>query len=108
MEGFPATGHVYEANFNEGLILVRLTFGADGKTMTFQDAGSKMPGMKPSESVSYTAVEVRPQVYLVTWQEQDKMTVVHLEDFERGTVRSHITAPSGDFFQLSGTLTKIQ
>jgi hypothetical protein len=104
---FPAAGHIYEANFNDGLIVVHLEFDADGRAMTFTDAGSKMPGMKPSETVRYTATEIRPLVYLVHWQEQDRMTVTHLEDFERGVVHSRITAPTGDFFALSGTLKKI-
>jgi hypothetical protein len=90
------------------MILVHLDFAQDGAQMTFSDAGSKMPGMKPSETVTYTAVEVRPQVYLVSWQERDKMTVVHLEDFEKGMIRTHITSPTGDFYQLGGTLTLIR
>jgi hypothetical protein len=81
VQQFPAIGHVYEANFSDSMILVRLDFAEDGSHMTFSDAGSKMPGMKPSETITYTAVEVRLQVYLVYWQENDKMTVVHLEDF---------------------------
>jgi len=107
---FPAAGHVYEANFNEGLIVVRLDFDADGQSMTFTDAGSKMPGMKPSETVRYIATEIRPLVYLVHWQEADKMTVTHLEDFERGVVHSRITATAttGEFFALAGALRRLR
>jgi hypothetical protein len=108
MQPFPAIGTVYEANFNDGMILVHLDFADDGPHMTFSDAGSNMPGMKPSETITYTAVEVRPQVYLVSWQEQDKMTVVHLEDFERGIIRTHITAPTGEFYQFAGTLKRLR
>jgi hypothetical protein len=108
MEQFPAIGHVYEANFNDGMILVHLDFAQDGSHMTFSDAGSTMPGMKPAETITYTAVEVRPQVFLVSWQEKDKMTVVHLEDFEKGIIRTHITAPTGDFYQFGGTLKQIR
>jgi hypothetical protein len=108
MENFPAPGHLYRAVFGDNLIVVDLDFDANGKQMTFRDAGSNMPGMKPFETIDYTAAQVRPQVYLVYWQEQDKMTVVHLEDFEKGVIYTHITAPTGDFYQFQGTLTRVR
>ncbi len=108
MNSFPAAGHIYEANFDDDLIRAHLDFDVDGKSMTFTDAGSKMPGMKQSETVLYTAVEIRPQVYLVHWQENDRMTVTHLEDFEIGVVHSRITAPTGELYALSGTLKQLR
>jgi hypothetical protein len=108
MDNFPAPGHLYQAVFANGLIVVDLDFNSDGKQMTFRDAGSTMPGMKPFETVNYTAIQVRPQVYLVYWQEIDKMTLVHLEDFERGLIHTHITSPAADFYQFSGTLKQVR
>jgi hypothetical protein len=64
--------------------------------------------MKASETITYEAIQIRDQVFAVSWQEMDKMTVVHIEDFEKGIVNTHITAPDGGFFKMQGTLTKIR
>ncbi len=48
--------------------------------------------------------ELRDQMFLVTWQESDKTTVVHLEDYREMTITTHITSPDGSFSIFSGTM----
>jgi ribosomal protein S11 len=48
-------------------------------------------------------------LFLVTWQESDKTTVVHLEDFKCNTIITNITDPDDNrtFSKFHGTMTLI-
>jgi hypothetical protein len=96
---FPATGKSVVANFGD--LAFRLDFTTDGH-MTF--TGITEPYVGVTETVAYTAVEVRPDVFMVHWQEKDKTTVVHIEDFAKGILYSNISRPDGSFWNLSGSL----
>lgn len=54
--------------------------------------------------VTYTWQHVAGEVYAISWQEAERATVVHLDDFAAGTSRSFFTAPSLDFHRLEGSL----
>jgi hypothetical protein len=63
--------------------------------------------------VTITIRPVRDQLFLVTWQEADSTTVVHLEDYKENTIVTHITSP-GDatnpnlgFSIFQGTFTQV-
>ena len=45
-------------------------------------------------------------LYLLAWQEADRSTVVHCDDFANGVSRSFYTVMDGSFYQLAGSLTK--
>jgi hypothetical protein len=45
---------------------------------------------------------------MVTWQEGDKTTVTHVEDYQNGTLFTNITTADGQFFNLKGTLKVIK
>jgi hypothetical protein len=45
---------------------------------------------------------------MICWQEADKTTVVHIDDFENGIVRTRVTEPNGVFIHKSGTLKEVQ
>ena len=44
-----------------------------------------------SETVAITITPVRDGLFLVTWQEADKTTVVHLEDYKLNRITTNIT-----------------
>jgi hypothetical protein len=69
-----------------------------------QDDGTR----GPSETVSIETSEIRPGVHLVTWQEASGNTVVHVEDFENGSIITNITTPDGKFIKLHGSLSKLK
>ncbi|WP_459735852.1 MoaF-related domain-containing protein [Streptomyces sp. E-15] len=46
-----------------------------------------------TETVTTTVAEVRPRIYLTSWQEWRGTRVLHLEDFERGRVHSRRAFP---------------
>src|SRR5438034_11780374 len=95
---FPAVGHVYEVNF--GRWVHHLHFESE-TVMTLTTAGGPFKGS--SETVQIAVTLIRPGVFLTSWQEKDKTTVVHVEDFENSIVYTNITERSGAFIRLSGT-----
>ena len=100
---FPAVGHVYEANF--GGWVHHLHYKSE-TVMTFTNTDGPFPGT--SETVQIAVTPIRPGVFLICWQEADKTTVVHVEDYDNGIVHTIITLPRGGFIQRSGTLKQVQ
>jgi hypothetical protein len=43
----------------------------------------------------------------VTWQESEKTTVIHIEDYDRHTIVTNITNPDLTFNQFHGTFRKL-
>jgi len=94
----PVVGHKFHADFS--VFAVELFFESESKlTYTSLKSGVK-------ETVAIKMTEIRTNVYMVTWQEQDKTTVTHVEDFQNGIVYTNITQPTNEFINLKGTLTQ--
>jgi hypothetical protein len=92
-EAFPATGHRYLVDFQA--FRVELYFRSESSlTYTSVKPDGSHGG---SETVSITVEPIRDQLFLVTWQESDKTTVVHLEDYKESTIITNITEPDGTF-----------
>ncbi len=100
---FPAVGHMYEANF--GSWVHHLHFDSEA-VMTLTNAEDPFAGT--SETVQIAVTPIRPGVFMICWQEADKTTVVHLDDFENGIVHTCVTEPNGVFIHKSGTLKEVQ
>ena len=100
---FPAVGHVYEANF--GSWVHHLHFESE-TVMTLTTAEGPFKGT--SETVQIAVTPIRPGVFMISWQEENKTTVVHVEDFENGIVHTNITGRMGAFIRSSGTLKQLQ
>jgi hypothetical protein len=45
---------------------------------------------------------------MVNWQEENKLTVTDVEDYEKGVVIANITIPSDNFVSIKGTLREIK
>lgn len=102
-EIFPGTGHRYLVDF--GAFRVELYFQSD-TSLTY--TGVKPDGSHGgSETVAITVEPIRDQLFLVTWQESDKTTVVHLEDYKLNTIITNITEPGGTFSKFYGTMELI-
>jgi hypothetical protein len=97
---FPAVGKTYVADFKD--IAFQLEFHHDGQKMTF--TGLTEAVKKAKETIQYTAVPISPNVFMVYWQEANGTTVVHIEDFANQIVRTNITTPTMQFYNLVGTL----
>ncbi|RQU34487.1 MBL fold metallo-hydrolase [Burkholderia cenocepacia] len=97
---FPAAGRTVRVQF--GATAFDLHF-QDDKTMSFVGTAGQFNGV--TDTVQYTAREIRPQVYMVYWHEPSTgSNVVHVEDFERGAVDTNIATKDGQFLHMSGTL----
>ncbi len=98
---FPAPGHVYEINFGDRQF--RVKFDTDGKTMTYTRPDGS------GDTVQYTAIEIRPRVFMVYWAElKSGNRVVHVEDFERGVVFGNTATTNGTFIHSKGTLKRVE
>jgi MoaF-like len=100
---FPAVGHVYEAHF--GSWVHHLHFESE-TVMTLTTAEGSFKGT--SETVQIAVTPIRPGIFLICWQEANKTTVVHVEDFENGIVYTNITERGGAFICRRGTLKQLQ
>ncbi|WP_175916676.1 MULTISPECIES: MBL fold metallo-hydrolase [Burkholderia] len=97
---FPAAGKTVRVQFGDTAFDLRFK---DEKTMSFVGTAGQFKGV--TDTVQYTAREIRPQVYMVYWHEPGTgSNVVHVEDFEHGTVNTNIALKDGQFLHMSGTL----
>lgn len=94
---FPGLGHTVQVDFGNkwDLHFHSMT------EMVFTPAGQpESEGGK----VKIAVTPIRPGVFMVTWQEEDNTTVVHVEDYEKGILFTNIGTPDGKFYNLKGTL----
>ncbi|AIY41776.1 Metallo-beta-lactamase superfamily protein [Collimonas arenae] len=97
---FPAAGKAVEVVFGDAIIDLNFK---DLTTLSIFCRSGIFKGI--TETVQYTAVKIRPQVYMVYWHEpESKLNVVHVEDFEHGTVYTNVTYPDGKFVHFKGTI----
>lgn len=100
---FPAVGHRYRVDFQA--FRVDLFFSSETSlTYTNLDENDQPVG---SETVAIKVEPVREHLFLVTWQESDKTTVVHIEDYEKNTIVTNITDPDLTFSQYHGTMKRL-
>ena len=102
-EAFPAVGHRYLVDF--AAFRVELFFASE-TSLTY--TGVKPDGSHGgSETVKITVEPIRDGLFLVTWQESDTTTVVHLEDYKNYTIITNITEPGGKLSKFHGKMTLI-
>jgi len=103
MAAFSGAGRTYRVDF--AAFKVILCFASDTSlTYTVENADGS-PGA--SETVTIRTEEIGLDLFLVTWQEADKTTVVHVEDYARGTIITNITNPDLGFQQFHGTFKEV-
>jgi type IV secretory pathway TrbF-like protein len=102
-EEFPAVGRRYLVDFVK--FRVELAFASE-TSMTYYNLNST--GDRVGQETVMVAVEsVRDGLFLVTWTESDKTTVVHLEDYRRMHIIINITDPAQGLMRFEGTMTQI-
>jgi hypothetical protein len=100
---FPAVGRRYSVDFKE--FKVELDFTSE-TSMTYYNLGER--GERVSQETVAIAVEpIRNGIFLVTWTEADKTTVVHVEDYERNQIITNITDPKDGLLRFAGEMTEI-
>ena len=96
---FPGIGHKYLVDF--GAFRVQLSF-TSLTSLTYYNVAAD-GSIQGSETVIIKIEWIVDQIFLVTWQEADKTTVVHIEDYDRQTIVTNITNPNLTFDQFHGT-----
>jgi hypothetical protein len=96
----PFAGKTFEVRY-DGLTATN-AYADDGIHMRYAITEGAFAGAEGE--VAYTWQHVAGEVYAITWQEADRATVVHIDDFAAGTSRSFFTAPSLDLYRLEGSL----
>jgi hypothetical protein len=97
---FPGIGKRVSVDFGDtGFILEFI----DDKQMSFAGTGGEYA--HAADTVEYTAVEIRPGLFMVYWTENIlKSRVVHVEDYDAGRVWTNIANTDGTFEHMSGEL----
>lgn len=112
---FPAVGHRYLVAFKSADGAAQFRVQLDFHSLT----SLTYTGVRPdgtlsvnSETVTIAIEPIRDQLFLVTWKEEFGTTVVHLEDYQKDTITTHITSPGDDprnpdFSIFHGTMTQV-
>jgi molybdenum cofactor biosynthesis MoaF-like protein len=101
--GFPGVGHRYFVDFVA--FQVELDFASD-TSLTYYNL-DKDGNKVGSETVIIKVEPITDGIFLVTWQESDKTTVVHIEDYNRQTIVTNITESDLTFDQFHGTFRQL-
>ncbi|AOJ62636.1 adenylate cyclase [Burkholderia ubonensis] len=96
----PFAGKTFEVRY-AGLTAIN-AYADDGVHMRYEITEGDFTGAK--DEVAYAWQHVAGEIYAISWQEADRATVVHIDDFAAGTSHSFFTAPSLDFHRLDGSL----
>jgi hypothetical protein len=102
-KGFPGVGHRYFVDFVAFQVELDFTSETSLTYYNLDKNGNKVG----SETVTIKVEPITDGIFLVTWQESDKTTVVHIEDYNRHTIVTNITESDLSFDQFHGTFRKL-
>ncbi|MFZ6647761.1 MoaF-related domain-containing protein [Undibacterium sp. TJN25] len=100
---FPYAGRSFVVNYGENLVF-RNTYSADGKMVITDFLAGDMKGAQMTMPFQWRALEGGD--FVLSWQEGDKSTVVHIDNFAAGTTQSFYTMMNGQFYRLTGTISE--
>jgi hypothetical protein len=95
---FP-TGRVLEIGFPA--FTPRITFRSD-RELTVEIVGGDGAGF--ADTVEYETVAVRDGLTMLSWQEHNGSTIVHVLDFISGQAYTAVTPAKGGFWRLTGRI----
>ena len=99
-------GPVFEAIFSDKTFHLVYKDEGEGKaTLTLTEIRGPNAGNKLLLPVKI--VELRPKLFMVTWQEPNMETVTEIEDYENGFLYANITSPKFHFFTLRADLKSV-
>ncbi len=102
-ERFSIYGTIYEANFEDKTFqLYYDDLGENDGKLTLTETRGPNAGNK--QTLQVKILELRPKLFMVTWQEASKLSVTEIEDYEKGELYANITTPKNNFFTLKATL----
>jgi phenolic acid decarboxylase len=99
----PFAGKAFEVRYDELTAINR--YNRDGVTMGYEITEGPYRGAKGE--VQYAWQRISPGIYAIAWQEADRSTVVHIDDFDNGNSLSYFTTPQLVLHRLIGSLRPI-
>lgn len=100
----PFAGRTFEVRYGDTMTALNI-YAADGHTMRYEVTAGPFTGA--TAEVRYQSEQLAPGLYALSWQEADKGTVVHVDDFEAGQSRSYYTTAAHEFVRMAGTLREV-
>jgi hypothetical protein len=99
---FPYAGQAFIIKMDNGLE-VKNAYHPDGKTITIEFLNGDLLGTVMD--VPFTWREVAGGFFMISWQESDKNTVVHCDNFEQQISYAYYTTMQGDFYVMEGKIS---
>ncbi len=96
-------GRKFEANFGEKAFT--LFYENPNKLVLTEIKG---PEVGRVQILTVSIVELRSNLFMVNRQEESKLTVTDIEDYEKGVVYANMTTPNDNFISAKGTLKEIK
>jgi hypothetical protein len=96
---FSIIGRTFLADFGEKALT--LFYKNNNELILTEVKGSKVGRI---QRLPVSIIELRPNLFMVNWQEENKLTVTDIEDYEKGVVYANMTTPNDNFISIKGTL----
>lgn len=104
LKGLPFSGRTFLVSYGDNLTALNI-YASDCRTMRYEVTDGPFKGA--TAEVVYEALQVGDDTYVLSWQEADKGTVVHLDDFAAGTSRAFYTTATHEFVRMVGSLIEL-
>ncbi|WP_369790214.1 hypothetical protein [Rouxiella sp. WC2420] len=98
---FPYAGKSFTLNLAESLQVIN-SYSEDGKTVYIEFLNGDLKGTKMD--VPFKWKSLSDGNFLISWQEADKSTVVHCDNFEHKNSHAFYTMMDGSFFVMEGSI----
>ena len=96
-------GHGFRVDY-DGLFAHNV-YSADGNGIRYAIVSGPYAGAHGEAACQWQ--EIDEGVYVISWQEADGATVVHVDDFANGRSKAFFTATDLSFYRMQGPLTEI-
>ncbi|UCO96073.1 adenylate cyclase [Metapseudomonas lalkuanensis] len=80
-------------------------YSADGSRLRYAIVSGPCAGAQGEAECQWR--EIAEGIHVISWQEADGATVVHVDDFANGRSQAFFTATDLSFQRMQGTLTEI-
>lgn len=104
MYKFPYTGKKFIITMDNGLEVIN-HYLEDGKTIEIEFLSGDLKGIKMQSY--YTWKLLSDSNFLISWQEDDKSTIVHCDNFEQKKSYAYYTTMKGEFYVMEGKIASL-
>ncbi|SEI97363.1 MULTISPECIES: adenylate cyclase [unclassified Variovorax] len=104
LTALPFVGRTFEVHYGDTMTALNI-YAADGQTMRYRVTAGPFTGA--TAEVRYQAEPLGAGLYALSWQEADKGTVVHVDNFDVGHSCSYYTTAALEFVCMAGTLREV-